>query len=74
MTDVQEMFKKECEELGIDFSEFPFDFPEGAERDYPTIFQAMMWILKKRQDKTLSEILETLAEHGRKVAECSIQR
>ena len=48
---MNEIFKKECEELGIPFEEFPWDFAEGSPISYPHVFEAMMWILKKRQDK-----------------------
>ena len=48
---MNEMFKKECEEIGINYDEFPYDFAEGFQFSYPAIFEAMMWILKKRQDK-----------------------
>lgn len=54
MSDINEMFKKECEELDIDYSGFPFDFAEGSLIHYPTVIKAMMWILKKRQDKVLN--------------------
>lgn len=71
---MNEMFKKMCDEAGIEFNEFPFDFPESAERNWPDIVEAIMWILKKRQDKTLEEILKTLSKHGKRIDECSIQR
>jgi hypothetical protein len=48
---MNEMFEKECEELGILFEEFPYDFAEGGRIDFPALAAAMMWILKKRQDK-----------------------
>ena len=48
---MNEVFKKECKELGIPFNEFPFSFGEGCSVNYSTIIEAMMWILKKRQDK-----------------------
>ena len=48
---MNEMFRKECEEMGINYSKFPFDFPDGARMDCCSIFKAMMWILKKRQEK-----------------------
>ncbi len=51
MSDMDEIFKKECEELGIDYSEFPYEFSEDTRIYYPIVFAAMMWILKKRQDK-----------------------
>jgi hypothetical protein len=50
LSDINKMFKAECEELGIDFAEFPYDFAEGCQIYYPAIFEAMMWVLKKRQD------------------------
>lgn len=53
MSDMNEMFRKECEDLGIDYEKFPYDFSEGSSIRYPTIIAAMMWILKKRQDKAL---------------------
>lgn len=53
MSDMNEMFKKECEELEINYSEFPFDFSDGCLIHNPTLIKAMMWILKKRQDKIL---------------------
>ena len=48
---MNEVFKRECEELGIPFEEFPWDFAEGSCINYSTVFDAMMWILKKRQDR-----------------------
>jgi hypothetical protein len=56
MSDMNEMFRKECEDLGIDYEKFPYDFSEGSSIHYPTIIAAMMWILKKRQDKALMEV------------------
>lgn len=56
MDAMNEMFRKECEELGIDYSEFPFDFPNNARMDCCSLFKAMLWILKKRQDKTLEAV------------------
>lgn len=50
---LNEVFKRECEELGISYMEFPFDFAEGSIINYTTVFDAMMWILKKRQDKQM---------------------
>lgn len=47
---MNEMFQKECEELGIPFEEFPYDFAEGSQIEFPGVAAAMMWILKKRQD------------------------
>lgn len=62
---MEEMFKKECEELGIDYKEFPFDFPIGGLRHYPTIFAAMMWILKKRQGQNVRRcIMEDKKQKG----------
>lgn len=55
MSDMNEMFRKECEESEIDYKEFPYDFPENSSIHYPTIIDAMMWILKKRQDRVLME-------------------
>ncbi len=52
---MNDMFKKECEELGIDYDTFPFDFPDGSRIDFTALIQALMWILKKRQDKMLAE-------------------
>ena len=53
MSKTNELFRKECKELGIDYSEFPFDFADGSVINWATIIKAMMWILKKRQDKLL---------------------
>lgn len=50
---MNEMFQKECEELGIPFEEFPYDFAEGSQVEFPSLAAAMMWILKKRQDKMM---------------------
>lgn len=52
---MNEMFEKECEELGIPYEEFPFDFAVSNRIDFPALAKAMMWILKKRQDKMMSE-------------------
>lgn len=51
MTDVEKVFRKECEELGILYDEFPYEFLENSAVNYSSIIGAMMWILKKRQDK-----------------------
>lgn len=50
---MNEVFKKECEELGIPFDEFPFDFNPCSKIDFPALAAAMMWVLKKRQDKMM---------------------
>ena len=47
---MNEVFKRECEEIGIPFEEFPFDFSENQCLTYSTVIEAVMWILKKRQD------------------------
>jgi hypothetical protein len=48
---MNEIFKQECEEAGIPFEEFPFDFAENSEMNWGAVIKAVMWILKKRQDK-----------------------
>lgn len=50
---MNEVFKRECEELGISFEEFPWDFAEGSPIISSSVFDAMLWILKKRQDKQM---------------------
>ena len=50
---IQSVFEKECEEIGVDFREFPFCFPEEAILCEGDIISAMFWVLKKRQDKIL---------------------
>jgi hypothetical protein len=50
---MNEMFEKECKELGIPFEEFPFDFQPCHEVNFPALAEAYMWILKKRQDKMM---------------------
>lgn len=47
---MNDIFRKECEELGIDFNDFPFDFSEGSTANLASVTRAMFWILKKRQD------------------------
>ena len=55
MTSIEKMFRKECEEIGIDYSEFPYEFLEDSRIYSSSIIAAMMWVLKKRQDKMLVE-------------------
>ena len=52
---IQSIFKKECEEIGVDFREFPFCFQEGIIHYEGDVISAMFWVLKKRQDKILAE-------------------
>jgi hypothetical protein len=52
---VNEVFEKECEELGIPYEEFPFDFAPHSEIDFSLLADAMMWLLKKRQDKMMKK-------------------
>ena len=61
---MNEMFQKECEELGIPFEEFPFDFQPSHEVNFPALAEAYMWILKKRQDKMMGMQLMEFDEHG----------
>ena len=55
MTDIEKVFRKECKEIGIDYNEFPYEFLENSRICYSSIIAAMMWVLKKRQDKALME-------------------
>jgi len=50
---MNDFFRKECEDLGIDFEEFPYDFSESYPVSFSALFKAMFWLLKKRQDKLL---------------------
>ena len=50
---MNEMFKTECEEIGVDYQEFPYDFAAGTLINYNTLTKALMWVLKKRQDKMM---------------------
>ncbi len=52
---IQNAFKKECEEIGVDFREFPYCFPEEADTSEGDLMSAIFWVLKKRQDKMLAE-------------------
>ena len=52
---MNEIFKEECKEAGISFDEFPYDFTEGCAVSWGTVIKAVMWILKKRQDKMMRE-------------------
>ena len=50
---MNEQFEKACEEAGIPYEEFPYDFGDGCRIDYASIVGAMMWILTRRQDKAI---------------------
>lgn len=55
---MNEVFRKECEELGINYdTEFPFHFAPASVIEISVIADAQMWILKRRQDKMLAEAL-----------------
>jgi hypothetical protein len=56
MLSVNEIFYKELDELGIPREEFPYDFLLGREVCWPIFFDAMIWVLKKRQDKMLEQL------------------
>jgi hypothetical protein len=41
---MNEVFKKACEEAGIPYETFPFDFPDSSPVDYASLTAAMLWI------------------------------
>jgi len=47
---MNEIFKQECEEAGIPYEEFPFEFNDCDPINFGSMVKAMMWILKRRQD------------------------
>jgi hypothetical protein len=53
MSDIDEMFRSECKEVDVDYAEFPYEFLEGSRINFPSVIKALMWILKKRQDKMM---------------------
>ncbi len=60
MSELLKMFKKECEEAGIDFIDFPFGFQDEYPIVYHQVIEGIMWILKRRQDKVLVTMMERL--------------
>jgi len=53
MKELNMVFKRQCEGIGISYKDFPYDFNTDAPIPYGTIIEAMMWILKRRQDTEL---------------------